>query len=554
MPHTAGWGTAALVSAMIAGALIAAAATTTLWDRDEPRFAQATVEMVRSGNYLYPTFNGELRPDKPILIYWLMSVPVRWFGAREVAVRSIAALGMALAALATYAAGRWLFAPRTGLLAALILVTTPLALVEGSAATTDAVLLACITIALAGFAHAFRFGWRLAHTVVLAVSLSAGLYTKGPVGLLVPLASMALAWWLGRHHTPLRPRDAGALALSATLAVAVFLVWAIPADTATAGGLGRGGLGHHVVQRMLEPLEGHGGRLLLSLPYYVIVAFVGFFPWTVYLAGALAALSGGRLGGAAPRAVLVGWIVPTFVTMTLVATKLPHYVLPIWPALALAAAATIAAAEQGALAERDRRWWRRGAWLGGAAALVWIAALVALPWWLPAPGLRAPAVAAASIVLATTVATIRALHRGRPRSGAVAAIVGVVCCDAVMAVGVLPALDRLKVAPPIATAIAATQPAGAPVVTRGFGEPSLVFYLPDRPVRALASDADVARWASDSGAGTLVVPRAALARIEARHGALGLSEIAAARGYNFGRGEWLELVALVRTPAPATLR
>ena len=40
---------------------------------DEPRFAQATVEMLHSGNWLYPTFNGAVRADKPILVYWLMA-------------------------------------------------------------------------------------------------------------------------------------------------------------------------------------------------------------------------------------------------------------------------------------------------------------------------------------------------------------------------------------------------------------------------------------------------------------------------------------------------
>jgi len=97
MPRVAGWGMAGLGAVLLAGALLGVAAQTTLWDRDEPRFAEATVAMVRSDNYLYPTFSGALRPDKPVLIYWLMSIPVRLFGAGELAVRSVAAVGMAIA-------------------------------------------------------------------------------------------------------------------------------------------------------------------------------------------------------------------------------------------------------------------------------------------------------------------------------------------------------------------------------------------------------------------------------------------------------------------------
>ena len=87
----------------------------TLWDRDEPRFARATVEMVESGNYLYPTFNGHLRPDKPILIYWLMSVPIRVLGPTSLACRFFAAIGIAITCVFTFLLGRRFLDVRAGL-------------------------------------------------------------------------------------------------------------------------------------------------------------------------------------------------------------------------------------------------------------------------------------------------------------------------------------------------------------------------------------------------------------------------------------------------------
>ncbi|HSU81263.1 MAG TPA: glycosyltransferase family 39 protein, partial [Thermoanaerobaculia bacterium] len=78
-----GWPRALAAAAAILVAFLALTPWTTLWDRDEPRFAQATVEMLASGNYLYPPFNGHLRTDKPILIYWLMALSVRLLGATE---------------------------------------------------------------------------------------------------------------------------------------------------------------------------------------------------------------------------------------------------------------------------------------------------------------------------------------------------------------------------------------------------------------------------------------------------------------------------------------
>src|SRR5882672_5076989 len=86
-----------LAAALISIFALASWLTTrsTLWDQDEPRFSQATVEMLKSGQWLYPTFNGALRPDKPILIYWLMSIPVGIFGASEWALRVWAAIALA---------------------------------------------------------------------------------------------------------------------------------------------------------------------------------------------------------------------------------------------------------------------------------------------------------------------------------------------------------------------------------------------------------------------------------------------------------------------------
>src|SRR5436190_10799504 len=74
----------------------------TIWDRDEARFCRATDEMIWSKNYLVPTFEGELRPDKPILIYWLMSVPVRMFGPAEWAYRLCAVLATVASCVLTY--------------------------------------------------------------------------------------------------------------------------------------------------------------------------------------------------------------------------------------------------------------------------------------------------------------------------------------------------------------------------------------------------------------------------------------------------------------------
>jgi 4-amino-4-deoxy-L-arabinose transferase-like glycosyltransferase len=560
VPAATGWPRALATAAAICVLFLALTPWTTLWDRDEPRFAEATVEMLSSGQYLYPTFNDHLRPDKPILIYWLMALPMRLLGPVALAARFWAPVGLALAALLTWGIGRRLLSPRAGLWAMGILATTPLTVMEGLAATTDAVLLAAITGAMAAFAAALARGPRSRHLVMLAVAVGLAQLAKGPVGLAVPALAMlgALSWlvWRERVARGIAPFSF-LVVLACVLGTALFLLWAIPANEATFGEFARQGLGHHVVERSLSPLEGHGGGRLASLPYYLIVMLAGFAPWTLYLPGAASAVLGGRVGGPRLRALLAGWTVPVLLMFTLVATKLPHYILPVWPALALAVGGTLVAAGEGRLDARDRRWLRRGAWLFAPVALLETAGLLAAAWKPPVAELRAPCLTLAAVVLATAAATLRR-HLSRetgsgdtvPR-GARLLLGGTALSLALAAGWALPVFDRMKPVPPVAAAIRAQTPADAPLATFEFDEPSLVFYAGRIPVAPLPSAAAVAAWARAGGHGVLVLPRASLDRVTAAYGPLPLRQIAAARGWNISKGKRLELVALGRNlPAP----
>ena len=341
--------------------------------------------MVHSGNYLFPTFRGELRPDKPILIYWLMSLPVRLFGPTELACRFFAPVGAAVACLLTYLMACHLSGPGTGLLAMVILATTPLLLMTGTAATTDAVLLATIVGAFAVFESAFREGIKKIHLVGFALTLGAALLTKGPVGLVLPILGMIVILVVARRFSL---TWAGTLLVAAVLASGIFLVWAIPANDATGGEFLRRGIGYHVVARTVRPIDSHGGNFFLTLPFYIPVVIFAFFPWILFLPGALSAVAGGRVGGRYGRSFLLGWMIPIFLFMSFVSTKLPHYIMPIWPALSLAVAGTIEAAERGSLSPRDLRWLVYGRWLFAAIGILGGAALVVGPWFVPALGLN----------------------------------------------------------------------------------------------------------------------------------------------------------------------
>jgi 4-amino-4-deoxy-L-arabinose transferase-like glycosyltransferase len=599
-----GWGAALALAGAIFALLLALASRTTLWDRDEPRFAQATVEMIASGDYLVPTFNGSLRADKPILAYWWMALPARLLGPSAVAARLGSAAAMAIAALLTFAAGRRLLPVGAGTWAMAVLAATPLAVVEGQAATADALLLAAVTGALACFAAALTGdGRRLWPWLGLGLALGLAQLAKGPVGLAVPGLGIATTLAiLGRRARAARAtarqeaaaaeqegtvatamREAEAVpvgryamgaALAALLGVAIFCAWGVPANLATGGELARVGIGKHVVGRALGAMEGHGGGAwhgwrgwVAGLPFYLAVAWLGFAPWVLWLPAAVSATLGGRLGGERGRALLIGWVVPTFALMTLVATRLPHYVLPAWPALALAVGGTLEAERRGEFAPRDLRWLRRGAWLLGPLVGLALAAMAGLAVLAVfgrhsaraghepvagasrsdlAAGLALPCLALAAVLAVAGGWALRDHLSGRYRRAATVLVGGALAAALVAGGMVAPAVERLKPAPRLAAAVRAATGPAVPVTTFEYAEPSFTFYLGRWPVRELRDTGAVGAWAAEGGPGVLVLPRS-ISQALGRE-LTGTTEIAAARGWNVAKGKPLDLVALLRGP------
>jgi 4-amino-4-deoxy-L-arabinose transferase-like glycosyltransferase len=545
-PAQAGWRAAILIAIVVLAGYLFITTRSTLWDRDEPRFARATVEMVESGNYLYPTFNGKLRPDKPILIYWLMSVPVRLLGQAELACRLPSALGAALTCLLVFYIGKLVWNAGTGLWAMGILATTGLMLFEGTAATADGTLLFCMVAAMAVFVHAIKTRLRPCHLVLMGVAFGLALLTKGPVGLL-PIAAMLTTLILDRRNIDVPGRHALYLLGALVIGTLLFVAWGIPANNATDGELYRLAIGHHVVGRAVKPLESHGGNRLLYLPYYLPVVIAGFFPWTLFLPGSISFALGRRLKGSAGP-LLIGWIVPTFVIMTLVATKLPHYVLFIWPALALLTAATLVQVQTDNTTKRDKDWLRGGLWFTAPIALPLALGLIAAPWFLPVPAMRLPGVVAGLALLAVAVLVAKPHFRDQWQRSRRATLAGMIVFLLALFVGVLPATEAFKLSPAIAREIRAQTAPNTPVVAYGFLEPTLIFYL-DRPVEGLASDEAVAQWAQQRQPGVLVIAKAALERVQQRYGTLPLVEIASKQGVNYSKGDPQEVLALSRKDA-----
>ena len=217
---------ALLIALAILAKYLFVSTRSTLWDRDEPHFTRAVVEMVESGNYLVPTFNRQMWPDKPPLLYWLMSVPVRLLGPTEFAWRVYGTHESQVPCLLIFLIGQRLFGTKAGLWAMVILASTLMVLVIGTAATTDAVLLPINVAIMLIFAQSAISGVRPYHVILMGLVLGLGMLTKGPIGLM-PIPAIATIFWFDRKNRKSIWRDVLLIGISVAIGFLIFSAWAI---------------------------------------------------------------------------------------------------------------------------------------------------------------------------------------------------------------------------------------------------------------------------------------------------------------------------------------
>jgi 4-amino-4-deoxy-L-arabinose transferase-like glycosyltransferase len=534
---------ALLISLLVAACYMFIASRSTLWDRDEPRFSRAAVEMVESGNYLYPTFNGELRPDKPVLIYWLMSLPIRLFGATAFACRFWGAIGTALTAFLTYRTGRLLYDSRTGMLAMGIVSSTLLVFMLGTFATADSVLLPCMLAVLYLFFRALKAG-RLSFstTMLMGGAFGLALLAKGPVGLL-PLAVILVTSLIRRHEVSvgkILPRAFGAAIIGAGL----FLIWAIPANNATAGEFFRLGIGKHVIERSTSAMESHGGNFILFLPYYIFAVIFGFYPWSLHIGAAVTTAFGGRLG-ANGRTILLGWALPVIAILTCVATKLPHYIILTWPAFAILTAAFLTG-KASELSNLDRHLLRGGIWFYGIINTAAALGCLAMVYYFRKADFNSVWPIVCGVVLLVTGSLANKLQlKEKPLESTRVLVRGLAVFMFFFAIFLLPDIERVKITPRLTDAILPELRAETRICSQGYSEPSVNFYL-GRPIESLDA-ADMQSWFAGVDDGVFIVDQKYLPEQLPD----GVRELCNVYGFNYTKGKYQMVYALEKRKAYA---
>jgi 4-amino-4-deoxy-L-arabinose transferase-like glycosyltransferase len=310
-----------------------------LIDRDEPRFAEASREMRQSGNYVVPRLNGEYRFDKPPLIYWCQVLSYDVLGENDFAARFPSAIFASLAAVATWIFSSRIFGPRVGLWSGIIFATGLQVFVHGRAAVADMALVFFFLSATWSDWERLRNPSSIFWRWTFYLSLGLGFLAKGPAALL-PVFFAPVQSLLNRTTFQFKYRSA---LLGGLVVLTVIGLWGVPALIATNGQYLQIGIGKHVLQRSLQPMESHGMQglagYLLFLPFYLLLSLFSFFPWCLFLPGCVRRLLTRR---DKDENYLLGPIFIVLLVFTLIQTKLPHYVLPAYPMLAILVARQVA--------------------------------------------------------------------------------------------------------------------------------------------------------------------------------------------------------------------
>ncbi len=496
------WFTAIAIAAALALLYTAFAAGTTLWDRDEPRYARTAVETLQGGDWLVPHLNDQPRLRKPPLIYWIMAPFAALMGPTTLALRMCSIITMIAAAILTFLIGRRMFNADVGLWAMTIFGTTGLTIFLGSAAMIDATMIFFTTAAIAIFIDAVfrRSAWW--HWPILFICFAAIALLKGPLVWPIPLLAAAGAAIIARSEVRLPKSWWFGMGACAIAGLIVLAAWAFPANQATDGALFDVGLRQHVLKRLATGMEGHGSNNLpeyiLLLPIYFPAILLVFFPWTLHLPGAVRSLLSSSFSDRRRRAILIAAIIPWFVLISLTSTKLLHYPMPILPFLAILTAATMDRWRSGPLTRRDRTWLKIGIWMFAIPATALVLTVAALPWALERPGIRITATISALAFAVWAAVAIYLQSRER-----------IVHSSLVLAAALPPLLfyslltwvpvleDELKVSADVSAFIHERFEPTGPLYMMDYDEPSLFFYLnrpPGFPIIRL-KPREVADWA-----------------------------------------------------------
>lgn len=562
-------------------------------DRDESRFAQASRQMLESRTlegWVVPRIADRARLNKPPLIYWLQSASAAAFASANPDAqrnsiglptgdvwpfRLPSALCALLAAMFTWRLGLSMFPrdPRIGWLAGAMLACSLMVMWDARQARADQLLLAVTTAAMWVLWSCWKPsvatsgeqspGANVRMAALLWLLIALGILSKGPITpMIVALTALALAAMTRRWRWLFSLRPLFGLVIT-------FLMVG-PWVALVAGEVGWQNyltiIFDETLGRSVVSAEGHWG----PPGYHLVLLPVMFWPGSMLTAAGIALAW--RTARATPNrrwfnfsaenpaeSFLLAWLIPSWIVFEFISTKLPHYTLPLYPALALlsARAVCITLAPEGvSTLGPNRRSAKIGLalWIiigllitaGAPVVLAWLGGFDAPMLWKIATG------AAVGVGTALVIAAARSLTKTHYLLAQSLAIIAATIASAATFGLVLPRLNALWVSSRIANAVSSIEgSASRPLAAIGYHEDSLTFLTHARVTR-LRLDA-LPDWLASHPDSLIIIPEV---RIEDAERLLqhSLTRHRSVSGFNYSKGEWADLVIAetsLRAPDPA---
>lgn len=362
----------ALIVAVASIVMLVGLGNTHLWDQDEGYYASAAAEMYARGDAVVPMFNGEMFGHKPPMMYWGMMAGFEMFGVNELGARFVSAILGAITCVVIYGIAKKLYDAPTGLVAGLAMASSLMFSVASRSATADTHLTLFVSLAFYFWiGDAFRnarepvrapYAIRWSTWGLTYAMMGLAVLTKGPIGLLFPMAVIGLFMLT---QIPIRVSAQSSLVskvlrniepyapiafvktvwrmrpLTGLLVVAVIAgPWYWLVQNATSGKFLEEFIGVHHMGRFSHAMDNHSGPFF----YYILACLIGMYPWSAFIVPTcMLWVRQLRDSQSARATVFVScWAGVYLVIFSVASTKLPNYVLPAYPALAIMVARYVA--------------------------------------------------------------------------------------------------------------------------------------------------------------------------------------------------------------------
>lgn len=292
---------------------------------DEAKNAQCAREMLQRNDWVVPTFNGELRTDKPVLHYYFMMMAYKIFGVNEFSARVFSAILGILTVIITYYFTKRFTNALTAFCSALVLVASTHFLFEFRLSVPDPYLIFFITAGLLTF-YTYLQQNNFTYLLLAAVSFALAILAKGPVALALPGLCL-LIWIIIKKKWQLV--FTWKLIPALILLAAITLPWYLAVDKATNHAWTRGFFVEHNINRFSNPSEGHGGFFLVT----TLFVLIGLLPFSSFLGEVVKKR---KHLFSEDLVKFSGIVVLAFVVFFSVSsTKLPNYPMPCYPFAAI---------------------------------------------------------------------------------------------------------------------------------------------------------------------------------------------------------------------------